>query len=449
MKCTALLLSALLTVATFSPLWAAGPPSDVTQKNAEFVLDKKASVEKCVIEAALDNMIGLASLDFVKRAKKRAESHGCGSILLLINTPGGNLQTTRSIVEQILNSRVPFLCLVYPAGAHAGSAGAIILEACHLAGAVGATNIGAATPISESGENIPSDLRKKILNDTVAWLDSIVKTRGRSQKFDRDIIEQAKAVSAQEAFELKAIDYVGESKADFLKFAAGRNVKVDENLEMKISVGPIVTLEQDLRFRAMDLLMNPQFAYMLLMGSLALLYFEITHPGIVAPGVVGGIGLVISLISLNMLDATWGALILILIGIGLLIAEAFIASFGIIGLGGIVAFFIGSLFLFDPEATGYSLSMMLILPTVAVIGAAMLGVAYLAFSARKRKRKGGFETMVGQFGKVTEVQPGDGRYGYIEMSGELWKCTSDNPLRTGERVKIIGHQGFTLNVKSL
>ncbi len=410
--------------------------------------EKSVKSEKCIVEAVLDNTIGLASLDFVKRAKKRVESHGCGSVLMLINTPGGNLQTTRLIVEEILNSRVPFLCLVYPAGAHAGSAGAIILEACHLTGAVGATNIGAATPISEGGDNIQADLRKKILNDTTAWLESIVKTRGRSQKFAHDIITEAKAVSAQEAFELKAIDFVGDSKAEFIKFAAGRTVKVDENLEMKISVGPIVVLDQDLRFRTMDLLMNPQFAYMLMMGSLALLYFEVTHPGMVAPGVVGGIGLILSLISLHMLDATWGAVLLILIGIGLLVAEAFIAGFGIIGFGGVVAFFIGSLFLFDPESTGYALPMILIIPTVLTVGAVMLGIAYLAFSARKRKRRTGFDGLVGQFGKVTEVQPGDGRYGYVEVAGELWKCTSDIALRTGERVKITGHQGFTLDVKA-
>jgi membrane-bound serine protease (ClpP class) len=403
--------------------------------------------EKCVIEANIDNVIGLASLDFVKRAKKRAETHGCGSILLLINTPGGNLQTTRSIVEEILNSKIPFLCLVYPSGAHAGSAGAIILESCHLAGAVEATNIGAATPINESGSNIPSDLRKKILNDTSAWLAAIMKTRGRNDQFAKDIIEQAKAVSAHEAFDIKAIDFVGATKDDFLKFANGRTVKVDENLEMKVAVGPVIVLDQDLRFKIMDLLMNPEFAYMLFMASLALLYFEITHPGMMAPGVVGGLGLIISLISLQMLDATWGAILLIIIGIGLLIAEAFVAGFGVIGLGGVVAFFIGSLFLFDPETTGYHLPLTLILPTVIFLGGILCGLAYLAFTARKRKRKGGFDNLVGQVAKVTEVQPGDGKFGYVLIDGELWKCTCQSPMRKGERVKVTGHQGFTLDVK--
>lgn len=437
------IFSTVVLALAFSALAVAAEPAKVAAPQVA-----PTTPEKCVIEFNLDNTIGLASLDFVKRAKKRAESHHCGSILMLLNTPGGNLQTTRLIVEEILNSKFPFLCMVYPAGAHAGSAGAIILEACHLAGAMATTNIGAATPIQESGENIPSDLRKKILNDTRAWLESIVKTRGRSEKFARDIIEQAKAVSAQEAFETKAIDFVGDSKAEFLKFAAGRSVKVDENLEMKIAIGPVMVLDQDLRFKVMDLLMNPQFAYMLMMGSIGLLYYEVTHPGLIAPGVVGGIGLIISLTSLHMLDATWGAVLLILIGIGLLIAEAFVAGFGVIGFGGVVAFFIGSLFLFDPEATGYSLPMLLILPTVIVLGVVMLGVAFLAFTARKKKNRAGFDALVGHMARVTDVQPGDGRYGYVEIEGELWKCTSDHPLRTGERVKIISHQGFTLNVRS-
>jgi membrane-bound serine protease (ClpP class) len=415
-----------------------------------FVAAASPPPQKCVIEASLNNTIGLASLDFVQRAKKRAAAHDCGSVLMLINTPGGSLQTTRLIVEEILNSPVPFLCFVYPAGAHAGSAGAIILESCHLAGAVSASNIGAATPISETGENIPTDLRNKILNDTVAWLDSIVKVRGRSSTFAKDIIEKAKAVSAKEAYALKAIDFVGDSKAEFMQFAAGRSVKlvskIDGASQATVTVGPVVPFEQDLRFRVMDLLMNPQFAYLLLMGSLALLYFELTHPGMVAPGVVGGIGFILALISLHTLDATWGSVLLILVGIALLFAEAFVAGYGVIGFGGVVSFFVGSLFLFDPELTGYSLPLSLILPTVVLIGALMLGIAYMAFSARRRQRKAGYDGLVGRSARITEVQAADGHLGFLEVSGELWKCRSEDLISLGDEVKIVGHDGLTLKV---
>jgi len=402
----------------------------------------------CVLETQLDSIIGPSTLDLIRRGKSRAEAHHCGAVLLLINTPGGNLQTTRYIVEEILSSPVPFLCLVYPSGGRAGSAGAIILESCHLSGAVSATNIGAATPVDESGKNIPSDLREKIINDTKSWVVSLAKLRGRNEKFAEDMIVKAKAVSGEEAAQLKAIEFSGESKSEFLKFAEGRTVKMGQNQNaLKLSLGSVVPFEHDLRYRVMDLLMNPEVAYLMFMASLGLLYFETTHPGMIAPGVIGGFGLIISLISLHFLDVTWGAVLLILFGIGLLIAEAFIGSFGVIGLGGVIAFFVGSLFLFDFETTGYSLSLSVILPTVILLGVLLLFIAYLAFSYRKKRKHAGFDVVVGAQGKITEVQEGDGRYGYVEVASELWRCTSNEPMRVGEVVKIIGHQGFTLNVQ--
>ena len=405
-----------------------------------------AQATQCVLETKLDNVIGPASLDLVQRAKRRAIKNNCGSVLLLINTPGGNLQTTRLIVEEILNSPVPFLCFVYPPGGHAGSAGAIILQSCHLAGAAEGTNIGAATPIEETGANIPSDLRKKILNDTVAWVTSLAHLRGRNEKFAEDIIRQAKAVSADDALKLKAIEFVGATPEDFLKFAVGRTIRLEDNREVELRPGRVILFSHDLRFKVMDILMNPQVAYFLLMGSLGLLYFEITHPGFVAPGVIGGLGLILALSALHMMDVTWGAVLLILSGIGLLIAEAFMPTFGIVGFGGIVAFFIGSLFLFDYGATGFSLPLSVILPTVIFLGALLLGIAYLAFSYRKRRKLAGFGALIGILAKVTDIQAGDAKHGYVEVEGELWRFESDEPLTIGQEVRIMNHKGFTLQV---
>ena len=340
------------------------------------------------------------------------------------------------------------LCLIYPAGAHAGSAGAIIVQACHVSGAVEATNIGAATPISSMGENIPEDLRKKLLNDTRAWVEGLAKLRGRSEKFAQDIVEQAKAVSAREALQIKAIDFVGNSKEDFLKFAEGRTVKLSENTEAKVVLGDIIVFKQDFRYKVMDLLMNPQVAYLMFMGSIGLLYFELTHPGMIAPGVIGGVGFIISLVSMHMLDVAWGAVLLILVGISLLVAEAFVAGFGMLGIGGIVSFFIGSLFLFDPEQSGFLLPMSTILPTSLLIGLLMMGIAYLAYSSRKRRTRAAFDDIIGHFGRVSEVQPGDDTYGFIEIEGEIWRATSQTPMKVGDRVKVLKHEGLTLHVSS-
>jgi len=409
---------------------------------------QEPSVEAaCHVEATINGAIGPASLDFIQRAKKRVENYKCGSILLLINTPGGSLQTTRLIVEEIVNSRVPFLCLVYPSGGHAGSAGAIILQSCHIAGAMSVTNIGAATPVSGGGQPIPEDLRKKLLNDTRSWVEGLAKLRQRSEQFAREIVEDAKAVSAEEALKIKAIDFVAKNKEDFLNFANGKKVRLDASTEMTIAVGPAKVFEQDLRYKVMDLVMNPQIAYLIFMGSLGLLYYELTHPGMIAPGVIGGLGLIVSLISLHMLDVTWGAVLLIVAGIVLMVAEAFVAGFGILGLGGIIAFFVGSLFLFDPEQTGYALSLATIVPTTLLLGLIMLGIAYMAFSTRKSRKHGGFDDLEGHVGAVVQVDEVNSLSGFIEIEGELWKVECSETLTLGDHVEVIKHKGLTLTVK--
>lgn len=402
----------------------------------------------CTLQSSVEGMIGPATVDLFHRMQKRVEADACQSLFLTVNTPGGDLESTHEIVEQILNFPVPVLCLVGPAGAHAGSAGAIILQACHVNGGIRGTNLGAATPISETGEDIPKDLRRKILNDTQSWLQSVVNLRGRSLKFAQDIILEAKSVSAEEAKRLNAIDAVVESNPQFLAFANGRHVKMAEGKPNVVETGPVIKMDLDVRFQVLQIVTDPEIAYIIFLASLALIYFEFTHPGAFVAGVSGAIGLIIALISMHKLQVEWGGLALIVLGIGLLITELFVSSFGAFGIGGVTAFVLGSLFLFDPVKTGgYRLPLMLIMPMAVTFAAIILALGFLMLRTRRLVKKGGFDELFGAAGRVVKIENDIATRGLIEIHGEIWSFVSPAPLRAGARVRVVGHDKLILHVQ--
>ncbi|MGE3974606.1 MAG: nodulation protein NfeD [Bdellovibrionales bacterium] len=407
-----------------------------------------AEASRCVVQMDLTSAVGPATLDLLERSLAKVKEQQCGALLLRINTPGGSLQTTRLIIEKIVNSPVPVLCLVAPSGGHAGSAGAIILQACHINGALEATNIGAATPVT-LGEEMGKDLRNKVVNDTVSMMEGLAELRGRSKQFARDIVEKATAVSANEAHKIRAIDFVGQRQEDFLKFvdtkfADPKKIPLKEGLTAEpMSIGEIIIFPQDLRFKFLDLVTHPQVAYLIFMGSLALLYFEITHAGMIAPGVIGALGLITSLMSFHMLEVRWGGLALLILGLGLMIAEIFVTSFGALGIGGLVAFVAGSLLLFDPTVAVLPLAM--ILPTALGLGFLMLLVGSLALRAQRSRVAN--RGMVGEVGKVTRLADDAARTGTLECRGEIWNFESTSPLQIGDEAIVFEMNGLTLKVK--
>lgn len=402
--------------------------------------------EACTLEIKIEDVIGPGTTDYIDRAISKAKKLECTSFLALINTPGGSLESTRIIVEKILNSEIPFLCLVAPQGGHAGSAGAIILQACHVNGALKATNLGAATPVAGSGQEIPKDLRNKLINDTVSWLEGVTKLRGRNLEFSKKIVDEGKAVSSEEAYKLKAIDILSDDIQGFLTKANGKKVSINQK-EHTVVVGEIESYKQDSRYHILQIFSDPQIAYLLFMGSLALLYFEFTHPGTIAPGVIGAIGLIVSLISFHKMDVWWGGLALMILGVGFLVAEIFVTSFGFLGIGGIVAFVLGGLFLFDSSQTAYSLPLVTILPTAIVFGGTMIGLGYLLLRTRKLKVQTGSEEMLAKKGKVKSLETP--RIGNVQVHGELWKFESQDDLVINDHVEVIAVNGLTLKVKKV
>lgn len=404
------------------------------------------SAEKCTVAVTIREAIGAATLDYLTRAENLAAEKKCNSIFVRMNTPGGSLQSTRLIVEKILASPVPYLCLISPSGGHAGSAGAIILMACHVNGGLTATNIGAATPILGGGGETPKDLRSKLINDTVSWLEGIVGLRGRDLQFAKEIVTEAKAVSAEEAKKLKALDIVTGNEQDFLKEAEGRKVILGDKNESQVEVGTVIEFTPDLRYQILNFTADPEIAYLIFMGSIALLYAEITHPGMVAPGVIGGIGLVLSLIAFHKLEVFWGGLALILLGIAFLVAELFVASFGILGVGGIISFVVGSVLLFDRDITGYSLPWALIGAVTLVLAGIMLGLGSLAIRTMRTRRKDTDFDLKTKSVKVVSVDS-TGSAGQVEILGEVWKFSSDQVIEIADRVEVLSREGLTLHIR--
>lgn len=400
----------------------------------------------CTVGVTIREAIGAATLDYLTRAENFAAEKKCSSILVRMNTPGGSLQSTRLIVERILASPIPYLCLISPSGGHAGSAGAIILMACHVNGGLTATNIGAATPILGNGGEMPKDLRNKMVNDTVSWLEGITTLRGRNLKFSQDIITEAKAVSADEAKKLKALDFVTDNEQEFLQAAQGYKTILGEKKESTVEVGTLVEFAPDFRYQILNFTADPEIAYLLFMGSIALLYAEITHPGLVAPGVIGGIGLILSLISFHKLEVFWGGLALILLGIGFLVAELFVASFGILGVGGVISFVVGSVLLFDRDITGYSLPWSLIGGVTLVVVAVLLGLGGMALRTVRRRRKDTDHDLKTKTVKVISVESG-GFKGQVEILGEVWRFSSDQEIQLTDQVEVLSRDGLTLHIR--
>lgn len=406
----------------------------------------------CTIQLPIQTAITPATLDIIKKTIKMAKKENCSSILMEIDTPGGMLPATRLIVQEILNSPMPFLCLVSPKGAQATSAGAIILQSCHVSGALKGTNLGASTPVMMGKQmDKESDMRKKAVNDTVSFVKSLSNLRKRNDKFAEEIVTKAKSVTAEEAFKLKAIEWTGDTVSDFLSFSKGRTVEMGEGKTVSVTVGALKTFPMGIRYAVLNFFANPQILYLLFLGSIMLIYFEFTHPGTLVPGVVGGIGLIISLVSLNAFSVAWGAVALIFAGLILFLAEMLVPSFGVLGIGGIISFVLGSVYLFDPlETGGYQLPMPLILSTSIIIGLLMLGACWLTVKTFRMKRNiTAMGTILGQEGEVTEIIDDLGKKGWMIIHGENWKFKSEEPLKVGDLVQVTEHKRMDLTVKKI
>jgi membrane-bound serine protease (ClpP class) len=414
----------------------------------------------------IDGAIGPAIADYIVRELSSAAASGAGVVILRMNTPGGLDTSMREIISAILASPVPVVSYVAPNGARAASAGTYIAYASAIAAMAPSTNIGAATPVrlgvlphpeqppgqqdgkQKRAPDAPSDAEtRKAVNDAVAYIRGLAELNGRDAGWAVEAVRGAASLPASEALKRHVIDVIADDLPDLLRKIDGRTVKTDGRPERLATANlELVRVKPDWRTELLAVITNPNIAFIFMLIGIYGLIFEFLSPGAIAPGLIGAISLLVALYGFSLLPISYAGVALVLLGIGLLLAEAHIGSFGAIGVGGIVAFVIGAIMMFPSGTPGLELSPAVIV-TAASVSVCLLVVA-LSMLLRSRKRRviTGKEALLGAEGEAVTWQDGEGR---IRIGGEIWRACATGPLQPGARVKVMAREGLVLIVERI
>jgi membrane-bound serine protease (ClpP class) len=388
--------------------------------------------------------ISPGTAEFIKSGIATAGENGAVFVIIELDTPGGLAESMRDIVQSILNSRVPVVVFVYPSGARAASAGVMITMAADVAAMAPGTNIGAAHPVGTGGKDIDGKMSEKVINDMVAHAKSIAEQRGRNAKWAEEAIRESVSVTETEALKENIIDLIAKDTDDLIRQLNGREIK-DKGVLALDNVKKVV-LEETLRTKILKTISNPNIAYILMMIGLAGLYFELSHPGAIFPGVIGGIALILAFFALQTLPVNYAGILLIVLAIIFFIMEMKIASYGLLSVAGIVSLLLGSLMLFKGSTPDMKLSMQVLLPTLILISGFFVLVASLVFRAQISKPKTGSMGLVGEIGIVKKALAPEGK---VFVHGELWNARSKEPIDEETKVRVVNVRNLELEVESV
>jgi membrane-bound serine protease (ClpP class) len=398
-----------------------------------------------VYVARVEGIIAPSLGDFFVSAIRKAEDGAAQAIIFELDTPGGLDTSMRVIIKEILRSPVPVVIYVSPSGARAASAGAFITIAAHVAAMAPGTNIGAAHPVQMGGGESDEEMARKVENDAAAYIRGLAERRGRNATWAEDAVRKSVSATATEALNLKVIDLIAENRADLLTKIDGRTVETGAGkITLKTKAAKIVEVEMGLRDKVLSVISNPTIAYILLILGMAGLYFELSNPGAILPGVLGGICLILAFYAFQTLPINYAGLLLIILGVILFIAEVKVVSHGVLTMGGIAAMILGSLMLIDSPAPFLQISLSAILGVTAATTAFFVFAVGAVFKAHRRQPATGREGLVGQVGVTrTRLNPD----GLIFIRGEIWNATCAEGAEPGEQVEVTSVAGLKLKVK--
>jgi membrane-bound serine protease (ClpP class) len=426
----------------------------------------------------LDGAVSPATADYTVRGIRKAADQGAALVVLRMDTPGGLDTSMRQIIREILAAPLPVVAYVGPSGARAASAGTYILYASHIAAMAPGTNLGAATPVQigmpgSEPDSAPRDkdgkkdkrakdgkadedkeppsqrgtLTRKQIHDAAAYIRSLAQLRGRNAEWGEKAVREAVSLSAQEAKQIDVIELVAHDVNDLLKQLQGRKVTVQGVERTLQTEGATVTaIAPDWRTELLAIITNPSIALLLMMMGIYGLIFEFSNPGFVLPGVVGGICLLLAAFALQLLPINYAGLGLIVLGLAFIVSEAFLPSFGALGIGGTIALIIGTVMLIEPEARGSTTSIAFVAALALTSAVVVFTIVTMAVRARKREVVSGRELMVGATGVVLEDLQ---KEGWARVQGESWRVVSATPLARGQKVRVTGIEGLTLSVEAL
>jgi membrane-bound serine protease (ClpP class) len=428
---TASLLSLLITVALAITVFA--QPRDASVPHVDLI--------------AIDGSINPAVDDFIRESIGRAKANGARALIIQLDTPGGLLSSTRTIVKEMLGAQVPIVVYVAPSGAGAGSAGVFVTMAAHIAAMAPATNIGAAHPVAGGGQEVKGVMGEKIENFTASFSETIAQKRGRNTEWAVQAVRRSVSITASDALKKNVIDIVAKDIDDLLQQADRRRVDLDGRMvNLALKGVQVIRQEMTAKQRIVNAIADPNIAYLLLMAGILGLYMEFSHPGVLFPGVTGAICLVLAAISLQILSFNYAGLILILFGVALLIGEVFVPSFGFLGIGGVISLALGSFLLFDTPNSDLSIDRSIIFTAVATLACFILVISYLVYRSQKAKPSLGMDGLLGEVGEVKgRLNPS----GKIFVHGEYWNAQAESEIDVGEKVQVIGYEGMNLRVKRL
>jgi membrane-bound serine protease (ClpP class) len=405
--------------------------------------------ERIVHRIVIDGPISPATADYVDAAVAGAAEEGAVALIIRLDTPGGLLTSTKTIVKTILAAPIPVIVHVAPSGSSATSAGVFVTMAAHIAAMAPGTTIGAAHPVSSDGGDIGGDMRAKAENYAASFVESIAEKRGRNVEWAEKAVRESVSITEGEALDLKVVDVVANDVATLLARIEGREVDLNGRrvrLSFATADGQapeIVDIPMTFRQYVLSVVSDPNIAYLLMMAGILGLYMEFSNPGAIFPGVVGVICLLLALLAAQVLPVSSTGVLLLVVGFAFLVGESFLPSFGILGFGGIVAITLGSLFLYTPDSNLF-VDRSLVAATVLAFAAIATAIIFTLLRDRRRQPSTGTEALIGGRGvAISSVH----RSGKVRIHGEIWNATSKTPIDPGHAVRVVRVDGLHLTVE--